>query len=284
MVTIEEAHPVVADAEKSIELQFEISANSFYQVNHDQMEKLYAIVRRYCKEAWGDRDNGNGADGPVVLDLYCGIGTIGLCVADMASHVHGIEIVKDAVTDANRNAVINGIVNATYICGKAEELGTNHANGLDIRPEEFEEFDFIIAGFHYGCFNCSSVKNWLWAHGFKAGEESLRKSNTKMVTDALRKNDIAILTHPGDKGPFDIPEIARVCAETGTLIEINGRHGHLTTEEIKEAMKVEGLQFVISSDAHTPDAVGSFRTALQRALDAGLDVSRIVNIRLKEAE
>gem|GEM_PF-3222 len=164
------------------------------------------------------------------------------------------------------------------------EPGTNHANGLDIRPEEFEEFDFIIAGFHYGCFNCSSVKNWLWAHGFKAGEESLRKSNTKMVTDALRKNDIAILTHPGDKGPFDIPEIARVCAETGTLIEINGRHGHLTTEEIKEAMKVEGLQFVISSDAHTPDAVGSFRTALQRALDAGLDVSRIVNIRLKEAE
>ncbi|MGX8773454.1 MAG: 23S rRNA (uracil(1939)-C(5))-methyltransferase RlmD [Bacillota bacterium] len=122
VVTIEEAHPVVADAETSIELQFEISANSFYQVNHDQMEKLYAIVRRYCKEAWGDRDNGNGADGPVVLDLYCGIGTIGLCVADMASHVHGIEIVKDAVTDANRNAVINGIVNATYTCGKAEEL------------------------------------------------------------------------------------------------------------------------------------------------------------------
>ena len=119
----------------------------------------------------------------------------------------------------------------------------------------------------------------MWTHGFKAGEESLRKSNTKMVTDALRLNDIAILTHPGDKGPFDIPEIAKVCAETGTLIEINGRHGHLTTEEIKEAMKVEGLEFVISSDAHTPDAVGSFKAALQRALDAGLDISRIVNIK-----
>ena len=100
-----------------IELQFEISANSFYQVNHDQMERLYTIVRRYCKTAWDDRDGR-----PVVLDLYCGIGTIGLCVADMASHVQGIEIVKDAVTDANRNAVINGIVNATYTCGKAEEL------------------------------------------------------------------------------------------------------------------------------------------------------------------
>lgn len=157
--------------------------------------------------------------------------------------------------------------------------GTDHANGLDVRPDEFETFDFIIAGFHFGCYHCSSVRNWLWSHGFKAGEESLKKSNTKMVTDALRLNDIAILAHPGDKGPFDILEIAKVCAETDTLIEINGRHGHLTTEEIVEAMQVEGLNFVISSDAHTPEAVGSFRTALQRALDAGLDVSRIVNIR-----
>ena len=93
-------------------LEFEISANSFYQVNHDQMEKLYGIVREYCRQA----------DSPVVLDLYCGAGTIGLSVADLASKVYGIEIVKDAVLDANRNAVINGVVNATYTCGKAEEL------------------------------------------------------------------------------------------------------------------------------------------------------------------
>ena len=157
--------------------------------------------------------------------------------------------------------------------------GTDHANGLDIKPEEFEQFDFIIAGFHFGCLNCSSIKNWLWSHGIKAGEDSLRKSNTKMITDALRLNDIAIVTHPGDKGPFDILEIAKVCAETDTLIEINGRHGHLTVDEIKEAMQVEGLNFIISSDAHSPDAVGSYKAALQRALDAGLDISRIVNIR-----
>lgn len=154
----------------------------------------------------------------------------------------------------------------------------NGSNGLDISPDEFAEFDFVIAGFHYGCFNCSSVRNWLWSHGFKYGEESLCRSNTKMICDALRANDIAVLTHPGDKGPFDIEEIARVCAETDTLIEINGRHGHLTVEEIRIAAGVEGLKFIISSDAHTPDAVGSFRTALERALEAGLDVDRIVNI------
>ena len=157
--------------------------------------------------------------------------------------------------------------------------GTDHANGLDVSPDEIKDFDFIIAGFHFGCYHCSSIRNWLWSHGFKSGEDSLKKSNTKMITDALRLNDIAIVTHPGDKGPFDILEIAKVCAETDTLIEINGRHGHLTTEEIAIAKQVEGLNFVISSDAHTPDAVGSYKTALQRALDAGLEISRIVNIR-----
>ena len=105
------------------------------------------------------------------------------------------------------------------------EANTIHkGNGLDIRPEEFEEFDFVIGGFHFGLFGCSSVRNWLWSHGIKIGEESLRKSNTKMIVDALRKNDLAILAHPGDKGPFDIEEIARVCKETNTLMEINCRH------------------------------------------------------------
>ena len=98
-------------------LEFEISANSFYQVNHDQMEKLYSIVRSHCAAVCAKK----GAE-PMVLDLYCGTGTIGLCIADMASHVHGIEVVKDAVLDANRNATINGVVNATFTCGKAEEL------------------------------------------------------------------------------------------------------------------------------------------------------------------
>lgn len=117
------------------ELAFEISANSFYQVNHEQMENLYSIVRKYVRMC------GTGGDeAPVVLDLYCGIGTIGLYVADLASHVYGVEIVKDAVLDANRNATINGIVNATYTCGKAEELIPQWVAGA----EEAARADIVI--------------------------------------------------------------------------------------------------------------------------------------------
>ena len=155
-------------------------------------------------------------------------------------------------------------------------------NGLDIRPEEFDEYDFVIAGFHFGVFGCGSIANWLWSHGFKMGEEKLRKKNTDMIVRALRKNDIAILTHPGDKGPFDIRKIAEVCAETNTLMEINSRHGHLTEEEIAIAAEVPEVQFILSSDAHVPDAVGNCRAGLDRALAAGLDPGRIVNIRKKD--
>jgi len=108
------------------DLEFEISPNSFYQVNPVQMKRLYDQVKMYCgvEEASGDSpENANlCSKNPVILDLYCGVGTIGLYCADMAEAVVGIEIVKEAVVDANRNAVVNGIVNARYICGKAEEL------------------------------------------------------------------------------------------------------------------------------------------------------------------
>ncbi len=160
------------------------------------------------------------------------------------------------------------------------EANTVHGgNGLDIRPDEFEEFDFIIAGFHFGLFGCSSVRNWLWSHGIRFGEDKLRESNTQMIIHALRSNDIAILTHPGDKGPFDIRAIAEVCAETNTLMEINCRHDHLTEEEIRIAAEVPGTMFILSSDAHVPEAVGVCDAGIRRALSAGLDPERIVNIR-----
>ena len=97
--------------EKAGGLQFEISPLSFYQVNPVQVVKLYDKALEYA-----------GLTGEeTVLDLYCGVGTIGLYCASQAKKVIGIESVKSAVLDANRNAVINGIVNAEFVCGKAEE-------------------------------------------------------------------------------------------------------------------------------------------------------------------
>lgn len=107
------------------ELSFEISAPSFYQVNTEQMKKLYEKAIEYAALTGEE----------TVLDLYCGIGTIGISMAARAKQIVGIEVVKEAVLDANRNSVINGIVNTRYICGKAEEV-IEKAASEDYSPRE----------------------------------------------------------------------------------------------------------------------------------------------------
>lgn len=93
------------------DLEFEISPQSFYQVNPVQTKVLYDQVVDYAALTGEE----------TVIDLYCGVGTIGIYCASQAKRVIGIESVKAAVLDANRNAVINGIVNAEFVCGKVED-------------------------------------------------------------------------------------------------------------------------------------------------------------------
>jgi len=93
-------------------VSYDISARSFYQVNPVQTEKLYSTALAYA-----------GLTGEeVVWDLYCGIGTISLFLAQRAKQVYGVEIVEQAILDARENAKQNGIENAEFFVGKAEEV------------------------------------------------------------------------------------------------------------------------------------------------------------------
>lgn len=154
----------------------------------------------------------------------------------------------------------------------------NSENHLDVGKDEIGDYDYILAGYHYGVLHGYCVLNWLYSHGITFFGKWLREKNTDMVIKALYENDIAILTHPGDKGPFDIRAIAEACADTDTLMEISTWHDHLTVEEIKIAAETDA-QFIISSDAHTPGRVGDYLGGLERAKAAGLDLKRIVNLR-----
>ena len=113
--------------EKVGDLSFEISPTSFYQVNPIQMVSLYDKALEYSALTGEE----------TVLDLYCGVGTIGLYCSSKAKKVIGIESVRGAVLDANRNAVINGIVNAEFVHGRAEEE-------LPVLVEEGVKADVVI--------------------------------------------------------------------------------------------------------------------------------------------
>ncbi|MCL1831300.1 MAG: 23S rRNA (uracil(1939)-C(5))-methyltransferase RlmD [Oscillospiraceae bacterium] len=88
-----------------------ISPRSFYQVNTSMAERLYAIAADFAQ-----------SDNAVVLDLYCGIGTIGLSMAHRAKTIIGVERVAPSVTNANANAQRNGITNARFILGDAADI------------------------------------------------------------------------------------------------------------------------------------------------------------------
>lgn len=150
---------------------------------------------------------------------------------------------------------------------------------IDLTEDEKKDLDIVLAGYHFGILRAGMVPNYISNHtGLFAGDSSsLKVANTAMILNALYENDIAILTHPGDKGPFDIEDIAKACVDTNTMIEINAKHKHLTIDEIKLASKYD-VKFVIGSDAHISSKVGSFEEPLKRALEAGLDPERIVNI------
>ncbi len=91
--------------------KFKISILSFYQVNSVQAEKLYEKAREYAHLSKND----------VLLDLYCGTGTIGITMASDVKKLIGVEIIEQAVEDAKVNAKLNGIENATFICGDASD-------------------------------------------------------------------------------------------------------------------------------------------------------------------
>lgn len=104
---------------------FKISPLSFYQINPIQTEKLYALALQAAKLTGNE----------IVFDLYCGIGTIGIYMANKAKKVYGIEIVEDAIKDAKENCKINNITNAEYYAGDTEKLLTDLIENKKIKPD-----------------------------------------------------------------------------------------------------------------------------------------------------
>ncbi len=148
---------------------------------------------------------------------------------------------------------------------------------LDIDDEEKKLFDYIIAGYHFGAFGDEPLKGFKMCLGSKFRVFSDKNYNTDVIVRALHENDIKLLTHPGDKIDVDIKEISKACAETGTLMEINNHHDGLSMADLEIAAQFN-VYFVISSDAHTPNDVGTFDTALCRAVQIGLPLERIINL------
>lgn len=160
----------------------------------------------------------------------------------------------------------------------------DYDGNTDINEKVLKHCDIILCGFHLGALFSTYGDFWNFIVMNRMGKynkeikEKMTIKNTQAVINAMNKYKINILTHPGDKIPLDLDKIAKAAEKTGTMLEINNSHGHLNSEEIKIASKYN-VKFVINSDSHIKDKVGSCENAVKAAKDAGLDLKRIINLK-----
>ena len=150
---------------------------------------------------------------------------------------------------------------------------------IDINDKIIENCDYIMAGYHFASTPTSLKRMFNHCNNYMIKYEKSKDYNTKAIINAMKNNDIFIITHPGDKGDVYIEEIAKVAKNTDTRLEINSSHGFLNSSQL---VKIKGIgnKFIIGSDAHIPQNVGNFDLAMKIVKEASVDLSLIENIKI----
>lgn len=158
------------------------------------------------------------------------------------------------------------------------EMNLLSLNG-DIDPlYEYEKlFDIKLMGYHklarYKTFS-DRARMLL----FKPKTEAVITRNTQAYINAMDRNKIDVITHIGYGLPVDFVKIAQHAAKKGVILEINAKHPEFSAEELKACAET-GVLFSIGSDAHSPERIGYFEPALQKARAANIPAKQIINAR-----
>ncbi|WP_251548074.1 PHP domain-containing protein [Pumilibacter intestinalis] len=144
----------------------------------------------------------------------------------------------------------------------------------DVKSEDKPKLDITVCGYHKFVAGMSPAFAWSNNLGFSGAKTVAR--NTEAYVNAIERNEIDILSHPGNFCKCDVREVARACKHFGTYFELNGKRIFLSDDELAAAAQ-EGCEFICNSDAHTPKAVGMFAVPLERIERVGIPFSQIAN-------
>ena len=150
---------------------------------------------------------------------------------------------------------------------------------IDMNDKVREVLDYVMAGYHFAS-TPTSIKSILnHCNNYLIKNEKSKEYNTKSLINAMKQNNIFIITHPGDKGDVYIEEVAKIAKDTNTRLEINSSHGFLNVEQLNKIKDI-GNKFIIGSDAHIPKNVGNFERAINIVKESNIDFSKIENINI----
>mgnify|MGYP000882990589 CR=1 FL=1 len=216
--------------------------------------------------------------------LRKGLKEIGICDHGPGHYLYGVKkknipIMREEIDRLNEEYSSKGI---KILLGVEANL-TGFDGTIDMDDKLIKLTDILLLGYHYGV-TPKSFKHGLGLYVMNPitkilpfGRKSALELNTMAFVKAIKKYPIDFITHPGSKAKVDIKTLAREAGKVGTALEINSKHSQLSVENIKIAME-ENVDFIINSDAHTPEDVGNVKESLKRAKDAELSMDRIKNI------
>lgn len=155
---------------------------------------------------------------------------------------------------------------------------------VDLKEKDYDRFDLFLAGFHkfilfkpktvFSMFMPNMFYSYVWK---KDIPKSVIETNTKTFINVIKKNPVDMITHLNFFCFADVVEVAKAAADYGTYIELNAKKVHLTDEEIYNLLKTD-VNFLISSDAHSPNRVGEISLVEKMIERTNFPQSRIHNI------
>ncbi len=156
---------------------------------------------------------------------------------------------------------------------------------VDLKPKFYDAFDIFLAGLHkfvlfkLGTLFSVSLPDIINTKlGKKTVSKSLVKKNTDMYINVVKKNPVDIITHLNYYAYADSLEVAKVCEDYGTFIELNSKKVHLTDDEVADMVAKTNVKFIIDSDAHSADRIGEISLVEDLLKRVEVPTDRIVNI------
>lgn len=200
---------------------------------------------------------------------------------------HGFNHMFYGVKRKDLPSVKEDILNAKEVTGVDILFGVeanliSQTGNIDIQESDFEYLDVLLMGHHrmikmdsFKDFSKLSLDN-MFGSVYCPSKARLNRNTTALLR-ALDKYPIDILTHLNYGFPTDTLAVAKLAKEKGTLIELNGKRINFTDKEII-TMAEEGVNFIINSDAHSPERVGECNNAINTVFRLGIPLSQVVNI------
>ena len=162
-------------------------------------------------------------------------------------------------------------------------IGTD--GNVDLKEKFYDQFDVFLAGIHkfvlykFGTIFSLATPNLLHTYlKSKSIPKRLIEENTKTFINVVKRNPVDAITHLNFCCFANPLEVAKACADYGTYIELNSKKEHLLDEEINEILAKTKAQFIINSDAHSPDRVGEISLVQDIVKRLNVPTDRIANV------